>query len=155
MAATSGFNVKFYRLTGGTSVCTNDKYSRAGGTTVCTAIPYIDSYSVDQSMETIEVTGFGDRFKKNVAGFPSYTLQFSGALDLSNAAQAALYNQMACSATTRVQQVIRINDGNMKSTHRGWLTGVGTGSSVGSKSTFSATLMPTILPTTLAACTVL
>lgn len=155
MAVTGGFNVKIYRLTGGTSVCTSDKYSRTGGTTVCTAIAYIDSYSMDSSLETIDITGFGDRIKKNIAGFPSYTLQFSGGLDLSNASQLALYNQMVCSSTNRTQQVIKVWDGNIKSTHRGWLTGVGTGSSVGGKSTFSASLTPTILPTVATACTVL
>lgn len=155
MAVTSGFNVKIYALSGGTSVCSNDKYSRSGGTTTCTQIKYIDSYSIDNSLETIDVTGFGDRFKKTVAGFPSYTLQFSGGLDLSDSGQLALYKQMTCTASSRVQQVIRVNDGNVKVTHRGWLTGVGTGGSVGGKSTFSATLSPTILPTASASCTVL
>jgi hypothetical protein len=140
---TTGFTVTIKRLTGGTCTCTADVISISGGT--CTTIPYIDTYSKSWTREDIEYTGFGDKLKKVIPGMPSYSLDFSGGLDLTNAQQLAIFNALVCSSVA--PQVIKLFDGGKTFTLRGYISGTDTGSTAGGKSTFSAKMNMTHLPT--------
>ena len=140
---TTGFNVTIKRLTGGTCTCTGDVISVSNGT--CTAIPYLDSYDAPWTRELIPYTGFGDKIAKNVPGMPSLTITFSGGLDLTNAQQLAIYNGIVCSSV--VPMILKIADGGKNFTHRGYVTGSGTGSTPNGKSTFNASFACTHLPT--------
>ena len=120
MAVTTGYNVTMKILTGGTCTCSSGVHSITGAT--CTALPYMDSYSYDQSLSMIDTTAFGDVLNQVVDGFPTYTVNFSGGLDLTNAAQLAFANNATCS-TSRIPRVVRIVDGGKTNTFRGRITG--------------------------------
>jgi hypothetical protein len=139
----TGFSVTMKILTGGTCSCSGDVISVTNGT--CTTIPYIDTYDAPWTRELIPYTGFGDKIAKNLPGMPSLEISFSGGLDLTNAVQLALYNGLVCSSPTT--RILKVLDGGKTFTHRGYITGSGTGSSAAGKSTFNAKLNCTHLPT--------
>jgi hypothetical protein len=144
MAVTTGVDVTMKILTGGTCTCSSGVLSITGAT--CTALPYMDTYSEDFSIEQLDTTGFNDTLRQSVDGFFAGTASFSGGLDLTNAVQLAFRNAMAC--TARKPRVLRVYDGGKTTTLRGRVTGHTKGSGVGSKSTFGGTIQLTHFPKT-------
>jgi hypothetical protein len=144
MAVTTGASVTMKILTGGACSCSSGVLTIT--TPTCTAFPYMDTYSEDFSIEMIDSTSFNDSLRQNVDGFFAGTVTFSGGLDLTNAAQLAFRNSMACSS--RVPRVLRIYDGGKTTTLRGRVTGHTKGSGVGAKSSFSGTITLTHFPKT-------
>jgi len=140
----TGFDVIIKLVSGGTCSCSNDVTSLTGGT--CTKIPYLDSYSYNGTMGTIDYTSFGDKINKVMPGMPGLTVDFSGGLDLSDASQLNFWEGLAC--TSKIQRMIKIHDGGKKITVKGYLSGVTAGSTPSGKSTFSASLAATQLPKT-------
>jgi len=140
----TGFDVVIKLVSGGACTCSGDITSLAGGT--CTKIPYLDSYSYNGSMGTIDYTSFGDKINKVMPGMPALTVDFSGGLDLTDTTQLNFWNGLACS--TKAQRMIKIWDGGKKITVKGYLSGVTSGSTPSGKSTFSASLSATQLPKT-------
>jgi len=145
MAVTTGYNVTIKELTAGTCSCSSGVLTITGAT--CTTLPYMDTYSYDESIGTIETTSFGDVLSQIVDGFPTFTVTASGGLDLTDARQLAFANNAACS-TSRRARILRIVDGGKTHTFRGRITGHSRGGSVGGKSTFSVSLQLTHLPKT-------
>jgi len=143
MAVKTGYGVTIKQLTGGACTCTAGALTVTGGT--CTSLPYMDTYTYDESIEAIDVTAFGDYLRQEVDGFPAFTVSISGGLDLSNAVQLALANNATCH-TSRVPRLFNIYDGGKTLQARGRITGSSQGSSVGAKSTFSLDLSLTHLP---------
>lgn len=147
MAVSTGFNAVIKLLTGGTCTCTNDVIDVTGGT--CTTVGYLDSYTLNDSLETIDVTSFGDKVRKSIPGFPAVSLDMSGSYNYADSSQAAIWSEsMAASHATKI---FNIYESGSKMTFKGYITSVSAGSSVGSKSTFSATATGTAIPST---CTV-
>jgi len=142
---TTGFDVTIKLFTATVCTCSNDTLSFTAGTCTCTKIPYIDTCNVGGSCDMIDYTGFGDKLKKNIAGFPDFEITFSGGLDLTDAQQLSFFTALVCTGT-KAQRCVRIYNGGKTETWRGFITGHAQGGSVGGKSTFSATLKPTILP---------
>ena len=134
MAVTTGYNVTVKQLTLGSCSCSDGVLTITGAT--CTALPYMDTYTYDGSLEEIDVTAFGDALRNTVDGFPDYTVTISGGLDLSNAVQLALANSATC-GTSRKARIFNISDGGKTLQIRGMLNAQSQGSSVGGKSTFS------------------
>jgi hypothetical protein len=145
MAVTTGYNVTIKELTGGTCSCSAGVLTITGAT--CTSLPYMDTYTYDESINMIETTSFNDVLAQVVDGFPQFTVSISGGLDLTDARQLAFANNAACS-TNRKPRVWRIGDGGKTHTFRGRVTGHSRGGSVGGKSTFSGTIQLTHLPKT-------
>lgn len=141
MAVTTGYDVTMKILTGGTCTCSSDVHSITGAT--CTSLPYMDTYSINGSVENIDTTAFGDKVRKKVYGFPEVSIDFSGGLDLTNAVQLAFANALTCS--TKIARVVRIVDGGKTTTARGLVSGHTRGGSVGGKSTFSGSVALTHL----------
>lgn len=139
---TTGFDVTIKLVSGGTCTTTADVISLSGGT--CTTIPYLDSYSYNGSRTMIPYTGFGDKIEKQIPGMPALTVDFSGGLDLTNAAQLAFWNHLSCS--TPATRLIRITDGGKTMTVKGYVSGQQNGSTTGGKSTFSASIQAIALP---------
>lgn len=141
MAVTTGFDITMKILTGGTCTCSSDALTITGAT--CTTLPYMDSYTVNGSIENIDVTAFGDKIRKRAYGFPEVSADFSGGLDLTNAVQLAFANSLTCS--TRIPRILRIGDGGKTTTIKGLVSGHTRGGSVGGKSTFSGSISATYL----------
>jgi hypothetical protein len=134
MAVSTGFNAVLATVTGGTCTTTNDQISLSGGT--CTTIGYLDTYNLNSSLEVIDVTAFGDKLRKNIPGFPGYTLSMSGSYDYANAGQKSFWDEVY-GTTARTSRVLQIKEQGSVTTVKGYVTGVAQGSSVGGKSTFS------------------
>ena len=146
MAVSTGFNAVLKTVTGGTCTTTNDQISLSGGT--CTAIGYIDSYTLNSSLELVDVTAFGDKLRKNVTGFPGYTLSMSGSYDYANTGQKSFWDEVY-GTSARTARVLQIAENGSTTTVKGYVTGASQGSSVGGKSTFSADMTLTLIPKTV------
>jgi hypothetical protein len=67
---------------------------RAGSVRVSTTfVGFMDSWSIDESIDTAEVTAYGSSFKDNESTLKSWTASLSGTLDRSNATQQTLLDQ--------------------------------------------------------------
>jgi hypothetical protein len=146
MAVSTGFNAYLYLITGGTCTTTNDKLSLTGGT--CTLVGYLDSYSKNTSLETIDTTSFGDRVRKVIPGFPGANVSLSGTYNYSDASQAALWTDIE--AVTHTEKVLKVKESGSNTIMKGYFTAVNSGSSVGSKSSFAAEYTSNTIPNTTA-----
>jgi hypothetical protein len=146
MAVSTGFNAKIELVTGGTCTITNDTYSTAP-TGTAAVVGYIDSYTINSSLELIDTTAFGDKVRKNVPGFPGYTMSMSGSYDFADTQQKAIWDEMN-KTTTRVPMLFKVTENKAITWVKGYLTGAAQGSSVGGKSTFSADLSLVLIPRT-------
>ena len=146
MAVSTGFNAYLYTWTGGTCTTSNDKLSITGGT--CTLIGYLDSYSKNTSLETIDTTSFGDRVRKVIPGFPAANVSMSGTYNYADTAQAALWTDIE--ATTHTEKIINVKESGSHTVMKGYFTAVNSGSSVGSKSSFAAEFTSNTIPNTTA-----
>jgi len=143
MAVKTGYGVVIKLLSCGSCTCSSGALTIANN--ACTALPYMDTYTYDESIEAIDVTAFGDYLRQEVDGFPAFTVSMSGGLDLSNAVQLGLANNATCH-TNRKPRLFTIYDGGKTLQVRGRITSNSQGSSVGAKSTFSLDLSLTHLP---------
>lgn len=145
MAVSTGFNAELKTVTGATCTTTNDQISISGGT--CTTIGYLDSYTLTDSLELIDVTAFGDGLRKNIPGFPGYSLSMSGSYNYADAGQASFWAEVH-GTSARAERTLRIHESGSVTTVKGYTSGVSQGSSVGGKSTFSADMTLTLIPKT-------
>lgn len=147
MAVSTGFNAVIKAVTGATCTTTNDQISISGGS--CTTVGYLDSYTINDSLELIDVTAFGDKVRKNIPSFPTYTMDMSGSYNYADTQQAAVWSNTR-GTSTRAEKVYTIAESGSKTTVKGYISGASQGSSVGGKSTFSATMTLTLIPKTCA-----
>ena len=148
MAVSTGFDAVVKLVTGATCTTTNDQISISGGT--CTAIGYLDSYTINDSLELIDTTAFGDKVRKNIPGFPGYTMSMSGSYDYANPSQVTIWGELRGTAA-RTPKTLRIKENGSNTTVKGYFSGGSQGSSVGGKSTFSAEMTLTLIPKTTTA----
>jgi len=148
MAVSTGFNAVLQTLTGGTCSTTNDQISVTGGTWA--AIGFLDTYTLNDTIEQIDVTAFGDKVRKNVPSFPGFTLSMSGSYDYANAGQKSFWDEVHGTAA-RATRVFRILEAGSATTVKGYTSGASAGSSVGGKSTFSAEVNVILIPKTTTA----
>lgn len=145
MAVSTGFDAVVKLVDGATCTTTNDQISIANGT--CTTIGYLDSYTLNDSLELIDVTSFGDKVRKNIPGFPGYTLSMSGSYNYADASQEEIWDELR-GTSARAEKTLRIHEDGSVTTVKGYISGGSQGSSVGGKSTFSAEMTLTLIPKT-------
>jgi hypothetical protein len=56
-------------------------------------VDFIDTWSLDESIDTVEVTAYGSSFKDNESTLKSWSCSFGGTLDRSSTDQVALLDQ--------------------------------------------------------------
>jgi len=145
MAVSTGFNATLVAVVGASETVTGDQIAITGGT--CTVIGYLDTYTLNDTIEQIDVTSFGDKVRKNVPGFPGFTLSMSGSYDYGDVRQKAIVDEMHGTAA-RTEKILRIKENGSVTTVKGYYSGMSQGSSVGGKSTFSAEMNLTLIPRT-------
>lgn len=74
-----------------------------------TSITFIDSWNLDATSETVDVTSYGDESRVRVQTFKDWTGGFSGTLDRTDAQQAALLDQFEDGTLAAVN--LRLKDG--------------------------------------------
>lgn len=141
----SGFDGSVKVITGGTCTTTNDQISVTGGT--CTVIGSLNNYSVNGSLEVLDATSFGDKLRKNIPGFPSFSFSAAGYFDYSDTQQKAVWDDIISTAT-RSEKTYRIHDKKSVHTIKGYHTAATHTNAVGSVSTFNMEMTLTYIPKT-------
>lgn len=72
---------------------------KIGGSTVT----FIDSWSLEHTIETVDVTSYGDEARERIQTFREWNASITGTLDRSDAQQAALLEQFESGTLTSVQ----------------------------------------------------
>lgn len=141
----NGFEGAVKAITGGTCTYTNDQISVSGGT--CTVIGSLNNYTLNGSLEVLDATSFGDKLRKNITGFPSFTFSAAGYYDYSDAQQKAVWDDIVSTAT-RTEKTYRVHGKKSIHTIKGYNTSGSHNNAVGSVATFNMEMTLTYIPKT-------
>lgn len=101
------------------------------------SIGFIDSWTLTPTINTAEITQFGDKTKVNTQTLREYTVEVSGTLDTADAQQSALLAQLQDNGTDAVVLLRLYTAASAYYTASTVLTGGGITSTVGDKVTVS------------------
>lgn len=115
-------------------------YFYAGAAGSASSVGYLNTWSVNMSADTVDVSAFGNRWKQNVNGSIGWTGSISGFCDLADTGQMAVENSLTAGTAIDVYFFLT---GTTYRYGSAYITGVSTEDTHNGVVTFSADITGT------------